>query len=252
MDAGLRRLAGMSRATVRTLRRKLARTWKVRGPWGTVRELAKYPLRLVRLSAEARSRNAIQTEFDKLHNTDTSGLISLSELDVESPNWVHGYRYGPTAPETFRSLLKLLAIDFSKFTFIDFGSGKGAVLLYASEYPFREVIGVEFSRDLHHVAEANIAVYPAARQSGVRPVWCDAVEFQIPPAPLCVFFNNPFSREIMSQVVANIAESHRHAPREVYLLTANIAYELESLTDNVRALAVERIDGALCRAYVMR
>ena len=34
-----------------------------------------------------------------------------------------------------------LEIDFSQFTFIDIGSGKGRALLLAAEYPFRRVVG---------------------------------------------------------------------------------------------------------------
>ncbi len=48
------------------------------------------------------------------------------------------------------------------FTFIDLGSGKGRVLLMASEYPFQKIIGVEFMPELHRAAQKNIAGYSHA------------------------------------------------------------------------------------------
>lgn len=52
-----------------------------------------------------------------------------------------------------------MGLDYSKFTFIDFGAGMGRVLLMASERPFRKIIGVEFARELITIAENNLRSY---------------------------------------------------------------------------------------------
>jgi len=49
------------------------------------------------------------------------------------------------------------------FTFVDLGSGKGRVLLMASHYPFKRIIGVEFIPELHQVAQENIRKYTEQR-----------------------------------------------------------------------------------------
>jgi predicted RNA methylase len=54
------------------------------------------------------------------------------------------------------ALLRNIGEDLHRFSFVDFGSGKGRVLLVASHYPFREVVGVEFSPELQKIAEGNI------------------------------------------------------------------------------------------------
>jgi hypothetical protein len=46
--------------------------------------------------------------------------------------------YFPTEPWLFEQIIQALPIDFSQFTFIDLGSGKGRVLLMACEHPFKK------------------------------------------------------------------------------------------------------------------
>src|SRR5436309_2710964 len=121
---------------LRALKRKLYRVWLLYGPLGTAKYIANYPRSVIRSFLIARRRNAVQANFDREFNVDTTGLISLSGLDIDSPNWVHGENYGPTSPATFETIMGALRIDVSDFTFVDFGSGKGAVLLYASAFPF--------------------------------------------------------------------------------------------------------------------
>ena len=61
-----------------------------------------------------------------------------------------------------RKYIRRPGADVRDYTLVDFGSVEGRVLLIASEVPFRRVIGVEFSPDLHSVAAANIAKYGAS------------------------------------------------------------------------------------------
>jgi len=115
-----------------------------------------------------------------------------------------------------------LPIDVSEFTFVDFGSGKGAVLLYASAYPFKKILGVEFSSILHQIAESNIAKHPLASKRPVRSIHTDATQFEIPSGPLFAFFNNPFSTLIMETVLGNIHAAVRASPRLVYICTVRV------------------------------
>ena len=155
---------------IRALKRKLFRAWLLRGPWGTAKYIANYPRSVIRDYLIARRRNAVQAEFDREFNVDTAGIISLADLDVDDPNWIHGENYGPTSPATFEAIMAALPIVASDFTFVDFGSGKGAVLLYALAFPFREIIGVEFSSYLHQCADSNIARHPLANRRAVRSI----------------------------------------------------------------------------------
>ena len=211
---------------IRALKRKLLRAWLLRGPWGTAKYIANYPRSVIRDYLVSRRRNAVQTKFDREFNVDTAGIISLADLDVDVPNWIHGENYGPTSPATFEAIMAALPIVVSDFTFVDFGSGKGAVLLYALAFPFKEIIGVEFSSYLHQCANSNIARHPLAHRRAVRSIHCDAAQFEIPDGPLFTFFNNPFSGVIRDAVLSNIRASIDNSPRVVYVCTLRVEDDL--------------------------
>ena len=123
------------------------------------------------------------------------GTIALRELAIDSENRALGFPSVPSPGLLVDTLLANIGEDLGRFSFVDFGSGKGRVLLVASHYPFREVVGVEFSPELHEIAEDNIRRYqsPARRCPHVRSVCADAATFAL-PAPDCVlYFNNPFA-----------------------------------------------------------
>jgi len=215
---------------IRALKRKLFRAWLLRGPWGTAKHIANYPRDLIRDRLIARRRNAVQAKFDREFNVDTAGIISLADLDVDSPTWIHGENYGPTSPATFAAIMAASSIDVSDFTFVDFGSGKGAVLLYALAFPFKEIIGMEFSSSLHQCAESNIARHPLANRTAVRSIHGDATQFEIPDGPLFTFFNNPFSGVIRDAVLGNIRSSLDKSRRVVYVCTLRIEDDLSTLS----------------------
>jgi SAM-dependent methyltransferase len=131
----------------------------------------------------------------------------------------HGVQYEPTSPGQFTRLMKRLPHSPQGRTFIDFGSGKGRVLLLALAYPFRRVMGVEYSAELHGAAERNLETYCGRRRCrDARSIRADARTFELAPGPLTLYFNNPFDAEVMSPVVQNIRRSLEADPREVSIL----------------------------------
>jgi predicted RNA methylase len=134
--------------------------------------------------------------------------------------------YQPTVPDEFSEILQHLArVDFTPFTFIDLGSGKGRALLLAAQYPFRRIIGVEVLTELHAVAEENLA---RLRQNDgaidVQSICLDAREFEFPPDPLLVYLFNPFPDYVLSTVIDNLRASLARHPRPVYFIY-NAPYE---------------------------
>jgi hypothetical protein len=157
--------------------------------------------------------------YDWQHRVETYGKTELGDLTVASSNVAFGNNFQPTPPRTVRVLLRQLQIRHSDYVFIDFGSGKGGVLLVAAELPFLQVIGVEFAEELHETAERNIRQYKGAWGCRtVRSLHCDAVHFDFPLEPLVLYFFNPFRRQIMEQVLFNLVRSHQMSPRNVFLL----------------------------------
>jgi SAM-dependent methyltransferase len=168
--------------------------------------------------------------FDERYGTDTSGL--LYELPSGHDHDAHNNGYFAVAPSVFRSVMDTLRgrleLDFSRFHFVDLGSGKGRALLLATEYPFVDVTGVELSAELEGAARANIALYPASRRgTPVISLLGDAGDFVFPSGPLIVYMWNAFTEPVLEKVLHNLAASLLAKPRELYLVY--IHPELEML-----------------------
>jgi Histone methylation protein DOT1 len=146
-----------------------------------------------------------QRRFDRRFGVDTTGYIEPEDLGTPEASREETGGYEPTPRAAFRRILKSVGIDCPRYTFVDMGSGKGAVLLYAAEFPFKRIIGVEFSPELHSIAEKNLAAYRGRiRCRDVRNLRLNAVDFEPPAGPTVFFFFNPFKGRTLETVTRNI------------------------------------------------
>lgn len=151
--------------------------------------------------------------FDLRHGTDTLTDVRLQGLDIASPNRQRGNRYHPTPPRALRQLLARLRIDATQFSFVDIGSGKGRVLLVASDLPFKRVVGVEFAEELHRIAQDNIARYVGGGGSHdgadarVVSVKADATAYAFPDGALLLYLFKPFHAGVLREVLANVCQA---------------------------------------------
>jgi 16S rRNA G966 N2-methylase RsmD len=175
---------------------------------------------LVRKNVAERARQYLNRRFDRKYSVDTSGVTMLSQLTCDGNNKEHGVWYEPTPLKTLKTMFSMLPDDVSEFTFIDFGSGKGRTLLYASTFGFRRIIGVEFAKELHAIAERNIRTFRNSRQKcfDITSVRADAVEFSLPEDKCVLYFFHPFREEVMTRVLRNIEASYRKNPRKLIVL----------------------------------
>jgi SAM-dependent methyltransferase len=147
--------------------------------------------------------------FDQFHSVDTYTRVQLAHLEVVGSNKKHGRMYFPTLPKSMRAVIdRLDDLDPSTTTFIDVGCGKGLALLVASRYPFKKIIGVEFSKELCKIAQRNISDYRGSRRSMNVEIDCiDAADFNFPSGNLLIYFFNPFDAIVMENVLKNLAEA---------------------------------------------
>lgn len=129
-------------------------------------------------------------------------------------------RYEPTPADVFHEMLSRVPFDPRDFTFIDFGSGKGKVLMLAAQYPFRRVMGIELWEDLHQIAVANLKAFRESTGSTVDVALfrMDLADFPIPDEPLALYFFNPVPQAVLERVLSNLKGSLARAPRRVYVL----------------------------------
>jgi hypothetical protein len=143
--------------------------------------------------------------FDRSHGTDTSGFVASEDLAVSEHSSDRSFVYGGSQPGVVRSALATLPSP-ETFTFVDLGTGKGRPLLVASEFPFRDIIGIELSPSLAGIAQKNAAImekrFPG--RTRVRVEQGDAGAFRFPPGNIVLFLYHPFGEEIVARVVAGL------------------------------------------------
>ena len=219
------------------IRRRILRSIRNEG-------LARTLARVVRQFVTPRSfKQSERSDFDLTYNVHTAGTVSLADLKVTGPNWLHGTYYEPTRNvEHFRTLLSSLNIPYEDFIFVDFGSGRGRALLLASEFPFSTVIGIEFAAELHADAVNNIASYRGVQKcKSIRSVLMDFVDYQIPPVPLVAYLYNPCTEMVLSRVIENLQASLEKSPRPCFVIY--LSAEPTSLFNKVKFLNEVRADG---------
>jgi hypothetical protein len=159
-------------------------------------------------------------DFDRQYNVQTTGLISMTSMTIDSPNYLYATVYKASDPDRFAEMMSRLEIRHQDFTFVDLGSGKGLTLLLASTFPFARIRGVEFARELHEAATRNIASYrnPQQRCFDVQSVHADATTYEFPTGPLVVYLYHPFEEKVMAGVVRRLEQSYSAAPRPILIV----------------------------------
>ncbi len=172
-------------------------------------------------SPQRQERRQMVSTFDQNWGTDTSGVISPRHLALEGENALFSNYYRGSKPKDFNNLLGQIDLDFERFIFVDYGSGKGLILMLASEYPFKKIIGVELSPKLDAIARANLGKYtsPTQKCRNIELLCQDATRYELPPEPAILFLFEPFTElRLFSALLANIERSLAQHPRDVFIL----------------------------------
>jgi SAM-dependent methyltransferase len=161
--------------------------------------------------------------MDRKYGIDTRGIVEPHETDHVGEHGCHSMGHEPIQRLLFLKMIKQLQLDLTQFTFVDFGSGKGRAVILAAHFPFKNIVGVEFSPTLDRIARQNVQKFAAARSRAPRiELRCeDAAVAMLPTSPLICFFYNPFGPEVLTKVLDNIRQSLVAQPREVLLIYRN-------------------------------
>jgi SAM-dependent methyltransferase len=159
-------------------------------------------------------------DYDWEYRVDTTGA-TVSWKDRLLGEFFSAYQ--PSEPAAFHEMMGSLKIDFSAFTFIDLGSGKGRTLLMASDYPFHRIVGVELLPSLHRLAVENIGRYQSGsrRCFSIESVCQDARQFEFPHEPTVLYLFNPLPWAALAEVIGKLTDSLRSHPRAVYVIYHN-------------------------------
>ncbi len=172
--------------------------------------------------------------FDRMHGVDTSGLVPAKHLVTGHANDEHVTAYYGVAPSILRALIErwretLPPHPIERYSFIDVGCGKGRGLLVASEYRFRNVVGIELNpamaaiarRNAEHWARAHSDDPTAARLAPIEVVEQDALDFELPATPTLLFLFHPFEAPVLKLLLRRIETRFATRPGTPDLLYVN-------------------------------
>jgi SAM-dependent methyltransferase len=141
--------------------------------------------------------------IDRIYGIRTSGVVPVEEIHSDPSLRSLIIAYAGSQPSIVRRALSALG-EIGDYAFVDLGCGKGRVTTVASEFPFREVTGVELSAALAATASANAAI--VARRFPGRPkvtiAEANVVNFPLPAGKLVFFNYHAFGPELIAQIVA--------------------------------------------------
>jgi SAM-dependent methyltransferase len=226
--------------------KELAAAWRRHGPLRFFNLFAYNAYYYARRLGRGEAPDPTEIAFDREHGVDTATIREIGSLAIDSPNARHAVRYQPSDRDLARKSLRRLGIDFERYTFIDYGCGKGLVLLLASEYPFKRIIGVEFAPELVATARRNLSSQRGAapRSRDVEVIQADAVDLALPAGPLVCYFYNPFGEPVMRCVVDRLEGRLRTDPAEVIVIYLNPRHEQVFAASKLWTVA-ERTDASV-------
>ena len=235
-------MPGIAKTIVRRIRRRL----RERGLVKSLSRIYLLPRLLLRVYRYARGLRpgGSQSEFDCAHGVNTDGELGgvtyLSDLEIESPNWIEGNDYAAVDPEWFNHALASLHIEFEEYAFIDFGCGKGRALLMASEFPFKRIIGLEFSNELYRAAGENIHRYhsPTQKCMNIECLKIDFVDFVLPVEPAVLYFYDPCHMPVLEKVLMRTKQTLCANPRPTIIVFVNPTHEVEEVFSRADFLKV--------------
>ena len=194
--------------------------------------------------------------FDARYGTDTIRRVPVAAMrDVPEALAAHAVHYEASAIPKLRQALSAvtsaLGSRLPAFAFVDVGSGKGLVVMHAARYPFREVVGIEMTPELHAVAEANAGRFAAAHPdcAPMRFEQGDALATPLPDGPLVVYLYNPFDATVLIPFAARLEATA--AARDILVAYVNPVHRdvfdrsdrYDTLWDNGRVVVYRRRGG---------
>ncbi|MEO8721562.1 MAG: class I SAM-dependent methyltransferase [Ginsengibacter sp.] len=145
---------------------------------------------------------------------------------IESDNLKHASIYQGTNYFLIERAFEYLRNEHANNSLVDYGSGKGRILVVAAHYGFKKITGVEFSQAFCEEAKNNIGkIQPFFPSTDFKVICEDAVNYSIKNNDTVFFFFNPFDEVIMLRVVKNILSSIKKNQRKIYVVYVNPLHE---------------------------
>lgn len=174
----------------------------------------------LRATLEVAVASVLDLTFDWRYGTETRRVVWNTDFEAGLENRDHAFSYQATKAKPFLDLMLRLPLP-PRSTFVDVGSGKGKVLLLASQLPtMARVVGLELSPLLCEQARRNVRIFEKSGKlrAPILVIAADASS-RVPEASENVFFlYNPFDGTVLSAFLLRLRESLAASPRQVWIL----------------------------------
>lgn len=156
--------------------------------------------------------------FEPTGSVDTAERVHLDTLGLGDRDRIS---YTPSGWLTLRRALPRRAVGEDD-VFLDYGSGKGRVVVQAARYPFKRVIGLEIATEFNAAARANVELErDRLRCQDVELVTADVLDFEVPDDVTVAYLYNPFRGETFSAAIDQLIASVDRNPRRVRIVYVN-------------------------------
>ncbi len=172
--------------------------------------------------------------FDLRSGLDTGGLLRAEKITSGHAHDGQTTAYYGSQPSVFlgmmerwREVLRDAGEALEDFTFVDIGCGKGRVLMLASEFPFRAIVGVELSPELARAADENLRRWALAPRAcaEIQVLERDVLEYPLPDGPALLFLYHPFEGELFATWVQTRLSTAARRTMPLYLAYLNPVHE---------------------------
>jgi len=159
----------------------------------------------------------VKVFFERLQGLDFSQMESLDDLKLQKEN---SEQYETTKLFELKKWLKYIPQNI-KYNAIDFGSGKGTVLMaLAKTKNFQNIYGIEISKNINNIARKNLE---KKEINNVYLINIDASDTPINIINECnfFFFYNPFPYNVFKRVFDKIETSIQKNNRDIIIIYFN-------------------------------
>lgn len=171
--------------------------------------------RQVRDLGWARAAGDLASEllFDVRYGIETWRPRGFWDRKIEGGVWEDLVQYQGANPRIVRKVLRAVGLDLVKAVFVDYGCGKGRVLVLAAEAGFRRLVGLEYVPEVAAICRMNLArAEPWMRRATVAIQQVDAADYVLPSEAAVAFLYNPFQGQTLRRVVERLRGHARKHP----------------------------------------
>tara|TARA_B110000483_G_C17915703_1_gene434832 strand:- start:8 stop:649 length:642 start_codon:yes stop_codon:yes gene_type:complete len=157
--------------------------------------------------------------------------------------------YAPTYYSLIKEAFNVIE-NKNKLNFIDVGCGKGKVLLVASDFGFKKIIGIDLSKKLLHICKQNIYKYKQLKYKKklIKLINIEATKYKITNENVFYFFD-PFSGPVLNTFLKNILLSFKKNKRKIYIIFANPPKQNKLLNLKFKKIKVIKRNTYNCNIY---